>query len=186
MEKITALSLLVLLISVTSVAAPWAYDLVTNRLRLPTALLATATRPTDIFSWADQVVQEPPRSTRRERRPKKEKMPTKTANTPIEPLEVQGYNDTEYPDPTAEVSIGDVVRTGEQPLFEQDPSQVLNVTVNVSYARYEGGTHAIRVLDGTGQVLLQLTAAQSHQLAVDLHDGADIVGDVRQKAGYSS
>lgn len=184
MEKITALSSLELQIAATSVVALWAYGLAA--LRFPTTLLTSAVQPTDVFAWDDQVVQGPPRSTPRRRRPKKEKtrpVSNKTTNVVLDPAELEGYNPP-YADPTTEVAVGDVTQTDEHPLFEQDPREALNVTVNVSYARFESGTRAIRVVNGTGQVLLQLTAAQAHQLAVDLHDTADIVGEIRQKAGF--
>lgn len=82
--------------------------------------------------------------------------------------------------------VGDVVASGEHPLFEQDPHDVLHVVVNVSAARQEGGVRSVRVLDRGGQVLLQLTAAQAHQLAVDLHQSADVVGGIRQAAGFET
>lgn len=98
---------------------------------------------------------------------------------------------TAPPDPTnfdavSVPVVGDVVSSGEQPLFDQDPSDFLNVVVNVSYARQEQGERAVRVLDRRGQLIMQLTAAQAHQLAVDLHQSADVVGGIRQAAGFQT
>lgn len=90
------------------------------------------------------------------------------------------------PNGQREVLIGDVVNSAEQPVLELEPQDQLNVVVNVSYARNESGTRAVRVLDRRGQVLLQLTAAQAHQLALDLTQSADVVGTIRVQAGFDS
>lgn len=89
--------------------------------------------------------------------------------------------------PRGEPAIGDVVSSSEQPVLELEPGgDQLNVVVNVSYARSEHGQRAVRVLDRRGQVLLQLTAAQAHQLALDLTQSADVVGSIRVAAGYDN
>lgn len=145
-----------------------------------------ATDPTGLLHWASQVVEAeaPPRRRRRGTRPPRDERtrPVSTATHPDPTV----FEARDLKAPPLDVPVGDVVNSGEQPLFDQDPTDVLNVVVNVSYARQETGERAVRVLDRRGQLLLQLTAAQAHQLAVDLNQSADVVGGIRQAAGFQT
>lgn len=187
MEPTSIPSFFVPLTVLTCAAAVLLPFAVTSHLHLPTWTLTTAAEPTDLFAWGDRLVADtPPRQRRRGRssQPVERTRPV-SATTP----EVHSATVFEVPlePPQSDTRIGDVVSSGEHPLFDQDPSdEVLNVVVNVSAARQEQGQRAVRVLDRRGQVLLQLTAAHAHQLAVDLQQSADVVGGIRQAAGFST
>lgn len=80
---------------------------------------------------------------------------------------------------------GDVVNTPEQPILEQSVEDVVDVMVNISYARLDHGARSIRVQSARGESLV-LTAAQAHQVALDLLEAADDVSELRQKAGHEN
>jgi len=82
------------------------------------------------------------------------------------------------------VAVGDVIAVSDNPVLDQ-VTETFDVIVNISHAREEKGLRAIRIQAPHG-VGLTLTAAQAHQLAVDLIDAADDVADIRGKAGYQS
>lgn len=150
------------------------------------------------------IVDMPPRQQRRTRRSRQQARPGASAPVPVERTRPVTAVHTPTGDaavfeappqlppgpqspPRGEPAVGDVVNSSEQPVLELEPSgDQLNVVVNVSYARSENGQRAVRILDRRGQVLLQLTAAQAHQLALDLTQSADVVGSIRVAAGYDN
>lgn len=190
MERTSLPSFVVPLLVVTCAVAPLLWSRATDLLRrvnplgpLGSVSLATAA-PTEFLAWASDV-DERTRTPRRGRRSRPERTrPVAVANPDPTVFEQHPNGPPTQVLPAPEV--GDVVSSGEHPLFEQDPGDVLNVVVNVSFARQENGERAVRVLDRRGQLLLQLTAAQAHQLAVDLHQSADVVGGIRQAAGFET
>lgn len=83
-------------------------------------------------------------------------------------------------DPTL---VGDLVDTPADPILEppDDVLEVVDVIVNVRHARTPNGHHAIRI-----QGPNTLTAAQAHQLHIDLDVAAAWVSGLRGDAGYTS
>lgn len=190
-----AVTLLVVVAALTVTPLPQLAELL-DRLRrwspvatLGQLSLATATEP----MWP--VVSDPPRP-RRSRRSGRPRTPVPVPVERTRPVTAVQPDAAVFDapqlqpgppsPPRGEVAVGDVVSSSEQPVLELEPSEQLNVVVNVSFARSEHGQRAVRVLDRRGQVLLQLTAAQAHQLALDLTQSADVVGSIRVAAGYDS
>lgn len=194
-----AVTLLVVVAALTVTPLPQLADLL-DRLRRwsPLATLGQLSLATAIEPVWPVVTEMPPRPPRRPRRNGRSRTPAPVPVERTRPVTAVSPDAAVFDapqqlppgppsPPRGEVAVGDVVSSSEQPVLELEPSgDQLNVVVNVSYARSEHGQRAVRILDRRGTVLLQLTAAQAHQLALDLTQSADVVGSIRVAAGYDS
>jgi hypothetical protein len=85
------------------------------------------------------------------------------------------------PDPT----IGDIVETsisGPTPVIDTGETRSIDVLVNMTYGREPHGHRCIRIkLPTTGFV----SAAEAHQLTVDLAAAKDVVAGIRTDLGYN-
>jgi hypothetical protein len=86
-------------------------------------------------------------------------------------------------DTTEPIELGDIVNTSDNHILDTDEVQTYQVHVSVSAARRPNGHHAIRVIVPEN---VTLTAAQSHELSVDLGIAADYIAAIRRDAGYGS
>jgi hypothetical protein len=87
-------------------------------------------------------------------------------------------------DTTEPIELGDLVHTSDNHILDTtDDVQTYQVHVSVSAARRPNGHHAIRVIVPEN---VTLTAAQSHELSVDLGIAADQIAAIRRDAGYGS
>jgi hypothetical protein len=81
------------------------------------------------------------------------------------------------------VELGDIVNTSDNHILDTDDIQTYQVQVSVTGARRPNGHHAIRVIIPEN---VTLTAAQAHELSLDLGIAADQIAAIRRDAGYGS
>jgi hypothetical protein len=103
-------------------------------------------------------------------------MPVTNTHDTTEPTELMMLDAEQRPE-------GNIVNTSDNHILDTDEVQTYQVHVSVSAARRPNGHHAIRVIVPEN---VTLTAAQSHELSVDLGIAADYIAAIRRDAGYGS
>ena len=81
--------------------------------------------------------------------------------------------------------VGDVVHaTVIDPILDHGDQRNVDVIVNIGLARIEVGAAAIGMVHVPAGG--RLTAAQAHQLSVDLNTAADTIASIRAQLGYDT